>query len=142
VTGSADHILGDLREALALRNWRLLPGQQEPIRGGMNNTSLEVGSMFRRFLASVILATSLLVSPALATQHTPKTAAASGKLVTFDSEGAAQAHCPNDTVVWLNTNSGIYHEKGMRWYGRTKHGAYVCRSEADAAGDRDTRNGQ
>jgi hypothetical protein len=29
-----------------------------------------------------------------------------------------------------------------RWYGRTKRGAYVCRKEADAAGDRDTRNGQ
>jgi hypothetical protein len=44
--------------------------------------------------------------------------------------------------VWLNVPSGIYHEKGMRWYGRTKYGAYVCRKEADAAGDRDTRNGQ
>jgi hypothetical protein len=30
----------------------------------------------------------------------------------------------------------------MRWYGNTKHGAYVCRKEADAAGDRDTHNGQ
>ena len=60
----------------------------------------------------------------------------------FDSEAAAQAHCSSDVVVWLNTNSGIYHEKGMRWYGRTKHGAFVCRKEADADGDRDTRNGQ
>jgi hypothetical protein len=60
----------------------------------------------------------------------------------FSTEAAAQAHCPKDEVVWLNTNSGIYHEKGMRWYGRTKRGAYVCRKEADAAGDRDTRNGQ
>ena len=60
----------------------------------------------------------------------------------FQTEDAAQAHCPRDEVVWLNTSSGIYHEKGMRWYGRTKHGAYVCKKEADAAGDRDTRNGQ
>lgn len=29
----------------------------------------------------------------------------------------------------------------MRWYGNTKAGAYVCRKEADAAGNRD-RNGQ
>jgi hypothetical protein len=36
----------------------------------------------------------------------------------------------------------IYHEKDMRWYGPTKHAVYVCRKEADAAGDRDTRNGQ
>ena len=65
-----------------------------------------------------------------------------GSLRLFDTEAAAQAHCPRDEVVWLNTNSGVYHEKGMRWYGRTKHGAYVCRKEADATGDRDTRNGQ
>lgn len=60
----------------------------------------------------------------------------------FDSEAAAQRHCPRDVVVWLNIPTGIYHERGMRWYGRTKHGAYVCRKEADAAGERDTRNGQ
>ncbi len=66
----------------------------------------------------------------------------SGNLQLFATEAAAQKHCPKDTVVWLNTNSGIYHEKGMRWYGNTKAGAYVCEREADAAGDRDTRNGQ
>ncbi|GAC1409739.1 MAG: hypothetical protein NVSMB64_18640 [Candidatus Velthaea sp.] len=65
-----------------------------------------------------------------------------GSLQLFASDSAAQAHCPRDTVVWLNTNSGIYHEKGMRWYANTKVGAYVCRAEADGAGDRDTRNGQ
>jgi len=30
----------------------------------------------------------------------------------FESEAAAQKHCPGDTVVWLNTKSGIYHLKG------------------------------
>lgn len=65
-----------------------------------------------------------------------------GELQQFDSEDAAQSHCPRDEVVWLNTNSGIYHEKGMRWYGNTEYGAYVCRNEADAAGDRLTENGQ
>lgn len=65
-----------------------------------------------------------------------------GAQMLFQSQGAAQAHCPKDTVVWLNTNSGIYHFQGERWYGRTKHGAYVCRREANAAGDRATENGQ
>jgi hypothetical protein len=60
----------------------------------------------------------------------------------FLTETAAQAHCPRDVVVWLNIPTHVYHEKGMRWYGRTKNGAYVCKREADAAGDRDTRNGQ
>jgi hypothetical protein len=44
----------------------------------------------------------------------------------FTNETEAQKHCPADTVVWLNTPTGIYHFKGMRWYGNTNHGAYVC----------------
>ena len=60
----------------------------------------------------------------------------------FDTESAAQAHCPKDVVVWLNIQSGIYHYKGERWYGRTKHGAYACEKEAIKAGDRASENGQ
>jgi hypothetical protein len=69
-------------------------------------------------------------------------AAEQPQLALFSTEDAAQKHCPADIVVWLNTKSGIYHLKGERWYGRTKHGAYVCKKEADAAGDRETENGQ
>jgi hypothetical protein len=69
-------------------------------------------------------------------------ASAASQIAMFGTEAAAQAHCPKDVVVWLNIPSGVWHEKGMRWYGRTKHGAYVCRKEAAAAGDRDTQNGQ
>ena len=32
--------------------------------------------------------------------------------------------------MWLNIPSGIYHYKGERWYGLTKHGAYACEKEA------------
>ena len=60
----------------------------------------------------------------------------------FQSEAAAQAHCPSDVVVWLNFPTMIYHYKGQRWYGKTKHGAYVCKKEAGTAGARATRNGE
>lgn len=60
----------------------------------------------------------------------------------YTTSNAAQAHCPNDTVVWLNTRSGVYHFQGERWYGNTEEGAYVCEKEADDAGDRPTRNRQ
>lgn len=104
--------------------------------------------MFNRllaFAAVLVMATGLAgAAPTLAAAHirTAVVATATTDIPMFDSEAAAQAHCPADTVVWLNTKSGIYHEKGMRWYGRTKHGAYVCKKEADAAGYRDTRNNQ
>ena len=97
-------------------------------------------------IAVALLGAALLFSPATASAGKHKTVTqapvTSGSLQLFENESAAQRHCPRDIVVWLNTNSGIYHEKGMRWYGNTKAGAYVCRREADAAGDRDTRNGQ
>lgn len=97
--------------------------------------------MVRRLIAITALAVAFLVSPTIAAEHTPKPVTSTA-LAVFTTEAAAQQHCPSDTVVWLNTRSGIYHEKGMRWYGRTRQGAYVCKAEADAAGDRDTRNGQ
>ena len=100
--------------------------------------------MFKRIVVA-LLSASLLFSPSIVSAKHRATAqipVANGSLQLFATESAAQAHCPRDTVVWLNTNSGIYHEKGMRWYGKTRAGAYVCRHEADAAGDRDTRNGQ
>jgi hypothetical protein len=65
-----------------------------------------------------------------------------GPLLTFASEQQAQQHCPTDTIVWVNLPTGIYHYKGQRWYGNTNSGAYVCKAEADQAGDRGSRNGQ
>jgi hypothetical protein len=56
------------------------------------------------------------------------------------SEAQAQASCPSDTVVWLNTRSGIYHFKGRHDYGNTKQGTYICESAAKAAGDRAAEN--
>ena len=37
----------------------------------------------------------------------------------FGTEIEAQKHCPADIVVWVNTPTGIYHFRGMRWYGNT-----------------------
>jgi len=106
----------------------------------MRETAIKTGlfSTFRPKIAQLVLGLAL----AFASVINPAQASAPVPSATFATEAAAQAHCPSDAVVWLNTNTGIYHEKGMRWYGRTKHGAYVCRKDADAAGDRDTRNGQ
>jgi len=102
---------------------------------------------FRSMLVSLLIVTSILISgtPTIAAPQQSiaiARATPAGQVAMFETEEAAQQHCPTDQVVWLNTKSGIYHEKGMRWYGRTRHGAYVCRKEADAAGYRDTRNGQ
>jgi hypothetical protein len=60
----------------------------------------------------------------------------------YPSQNSAQKACPNDTVVWLNTRSDIYHFQGERWYDKTEEGAFVCEKDADSNGDRATKNGQ
>jgi hypothetical protein len=43
----------------------------------------------------------------------------------------------NATVkVWVNTNSGVYHCPGTRWYGNTKSGRFMTQREAQAKGYR------
>lgn len=69
-------------------------------------------------------------------------AMASNSLTFFNTEQSSQQHCPNDVVVWLNPKSGIYHLKGERWYSKTKNGTYVCKTEADQFGNRETKNKQ
>ena len=41
-----------------------------------------------------------------------------------------------DPVVWVNTNSHVYHLKGDKYYGNTKAGDYECQSKAVAGGSR------
>ena len=38
--------------------------------------------------------------------------------------------------MWVNTDSSIYHFSGHKDYGTTKQGAYMCETDALAAGDR------
>jgi len=91
-----------------------------------------------RALRYFLLLTIICVFCALA----PNIAAAQNSAPQFQTEQSAQEHCPADTVVWVNTKSGVYHFKGQRWYGATNAGAYVCQQEGDKAGYRATRNGQ
>ena len=65
----------------------------------------------------------------------PAAAWAGAQPALYSSESAARQACPNDIVVWLNTKSGMYHYKGQKWYATTTVGAYVCKAEADGAGD-------
>ena len=44
--------------------------------------------------------------------------------------------------VWVNTNSGTYHEPGTRWYGKTSSGKYLPEWLARVEGDRVAGNGQ
>jgi hypothetical protein len=56
--------------------------------------------------------------------------------VEFKTEAEAKEHCPADKLVWANLTSKAYHLSGDKFYGsgKTKRGAYMCQTDADANG--------
>jgi hypothetical protein len=58
----------------------------------------------------------------------------------YSTETSAWAHCPSDTVVWVNTRSDVYHFRGTYNYGNTKAGAYMCEQDARVEGMRAAKN--
>lgn len=87
-----------------------------------------------------------LIAVALLLAALPAAAYASPQVDTsqvpqFKTEAAAQKHCPSDTVVWLNTWSGIWHYKGAKYWMNTKYGAFVCEDEARKLGMRASKDG-
>lgn len=45
-------------------------------------------------------------------------------------------HCGYEPPVWVNTRTHVFHQKGDAFYGKTKHGGYLCQKDAIAAGYR------
>jgi hypothetical protein len=77
----------------------------------------------RKLLALLLIALTLCCAPS----STP-----------VRQELAAEAATQGNpkTVVWVNTNSGIYWCPGSRWYGRTKRGFYTTQKKAQKQGYR------
>jgi hypothetical protein len=46
----------------------------------------------------------------------------------------ASVNCGAVQPVWVNTKSHTYHEPNDPYYGKTKHGMYMCPSAAKKAG--------
>ncbi|HZY95695.1 MAG TPA: hypothetical protein VFE35_01200 [Candidatus Cybelea sp.] len=49
---------------------------------------------------------------------------------------AGKPNCGAVQAVWVNLNTKVYHEPGDPVYGKTKHGEYLCPSQAQAQGFR------
>jgi hypothetical protein len=45
-------------------------------------------------------------------------------------------------MVWVNTESGVYHSSSSKWYGKTKKGKYMTEADAQKAGYKAAKNAQ
>jgi hypothetical protein len=53
----------------------------------------------------------------------------------YNTIAAAQSTCPTDTVVWSSfTSTHSFHMSTSKYFGKTKHGAYICEQTALGAG--------
>jgi hypothetical protein len=43
---------------------------------------------------------------------------------------STSAAAPSPGMVWVNTDTKVYHKEGDRWYGKTKHGQYMTEEDA------------
>ena len=48
---------------------------------------------------------------------------------------------PVKGMVWVNTESKVFHREGDRWYGKTKHGKFMTEADALQAGYREAKEG-
>ena len=72
-------------------------------------------------------------SPGAAAPASPGTASSS----TMSTQAAPipqSLHCADGSPVWANTKTHAYHVASDPFYGRTKHGKYMCTQDAVAAG--------
>lgn len=93
------------------------------------------------FVVSIVMAGSIGSSIGFAAQKTPSANSAPAATTLagatqFAGEAQAKAHCPSDTVVWVNLSSKVYHFGGYKDYGKTKRGVYVCEKDAAFQGFR------
>jgi hypothetical protein len=51
----------------------------------------------------------------------------------FATAAAASANCPGDTIVW-SSGSALTYSLSTESSGKTAHGFYACKAEADSAG--------
>ena len=91
-------------------------------------------------------AASSAAAPAKAQPRAPEAATGASSTSTGSSNAASGATAaarpaPAKGMVWVNTETKVYHYEGDRWYGKTKQGQYMTEQDAIKAGYRASKEG-
>jgi hypothetical protein len=73
-------------------------------------------------------------TPANSTAPTPASPSASATSAAKPSAAQQPRPANGRGMVWVNTESGVYHKPGTRYYGKTKQGKYMTEADAIKAG--------
>jgi DNA uptake protein ComE-like DNA-binding protein len=77
-------------------------------------------------------------APAAAPVSKPAPAAAKSAPPASVASSPAQPP-PSRGMVWVNTETKVFHREGDKWYGNTKHGKYMTEADAVKAGYRESK---
>jgi hypothetical protein len=98
-----------------------------------------------KYVVSILLLCGLVAcggNKSASTAASPAQGASGGAMSGGAMSGGAMENagnipdCGAVKAVWVNTKTKVYHEPGDPMYGHTKHGKYVCPSQAKKEGDR------
>jgi hypothetical protein len=102
------------------------PSESKQTPAATSDTAAAAGAAAKPAPASTPAASAPATKPAPAS-----TPAASKPAATQQTRPANSAG-----MVWVNTDSGVYHKPGTRYYGKTKQGKYMSEADAIKAGYR------
>ena len=116
-------------------------------RAGVNASTIDkIGSMVAVSGKSAAAEAAPPPKPAVAATDTSRSAGsskmasqpASGKPAAEPAAGTPQQP-PIKGMVWVNTETKVFHREGDRWYGNTKHGKFMTEADAIKAGYRESK---
>ena len=56
------------------------------------------------------------------------------------ASGTTVRQPPQPGMVWVNTQTGVYHKEGSRWYGKKHEGKFMTPEDAQKAGYREAKH--